>query len=709
MQPSLIEEIRKYPFVRLTLAFIAGILVALVLEPSANLFLYTTAILTICVTVLHFINKFSLTLLKGIIIHLTIISFGILITVNYVSSNNNENLNDYKGYIIGEVSDDPKMSEKTTTIKLNIIAVKNNTIWQSAEGKTLLYIENDDRTQNLKAGNKIIFSPVLSAIENKGNPEEFDYKKYLTYNLIYNSDFITGDDWQLLQDNFDIGFQHKMLNFRQNLIASLEKNGLSNDELAVVSALALGYKDKLSDEIRHSYSSSGAMHILAVSGLHVGIIYGILVFIFSFLKSKRLKYLKTVLLIIFIWLYATLTGLSPSVCRAALMFSIMALGNLQNRTAGSLNAIALSAFILLVINPLNITNIGFQLSYAAVIGIILLYPKIYGIFEVKNKWIDKIWSLTAVSIAAQIATAPIGLFYFHQFSNYFILANYLLIPLSTLAIWICILAFIFSGVGFIAPFIIKVLSLIVKSMNYLSGGIESLPFSVSENIYISTPQLFVLYFVIIFLSIFFFSTKKYKHLFIAVSFIIVFAATNLFQDIKAINQKHFIIYNTNKVTAINVIDRKDNILFANIDSVLNKQIEFSAKNNWLKKGLDKEKYIDLSKSSKSVLSNVAVIDNKSVFYKRNFIGFNNLRIFVADDNFFPMIYNYEEKTKLDYVVLSNNSPARLTDINSVFEFKTVIIDGSNGLYRKEEWLKENEELSLNVFDVADKGAFIVDL
>ncbi len=526
MQTSLIEEIRKYPFIRLTLAFIVGILIALILKPPEVLLIITTATLTICVAVLHFFNKYSFYFIKGIITHLTFISFGILLTVNYISSNSNESLNDYKGYIIGEISEDPKISEKTTTIKLNILAVKNNTIWQSVEGKTLLYIENDERTQTLNAGHKIIFSPVLSSIENKGNPEEFDYKKYLTYNLIYNADFITGDDWQVLDDNFNTGFQNKMLNFRQSLIANLEENGLSNDELAVVSALALGYKDKLSDEIRHSYSSSGAMHILAVSGLHVGIIYGILLFIFSFLKSKRLKYLKTAFIIIFIWLYATLTGLSPSVSRAALMFSIMALGNLQNRSAGSLNAIALSAFILLIINPLNITNIGFQLSFAAVVGIILLYPKIYGILEVKNKWLDKVWSLTAVSVAAQIATAPIGLFYFHQFSNYFILSNYLLIPLSTLAIWICILAFIFSGFGFIAPFIVKALSLIVKAMNSVSGGIEALPFSVTEDIYISTPQLFVLYFVIIFLAVFFFSTKKYKHLFFAVSFVIVFAIFN---------------------------------------------------------------------------------------------------------------------------------------------------------------------------------------
>jgi competence protein ComEC len=707
MSFSLIEEIRKYPFVRLTLAFMLGIILAIIFEPLSKPFLIITICLILANIALHFFDNYTLSLAKGLLIIFTLVSFGVLITTLYTSHNSDKNLNSYSGYIVGEISEDPKTSDKTTKLNLNIIAVKNENTWLSASGKTLLYIENDDRSLNLKAGNKIIFSPQLSEIENKGNPEEFDYKKYLTYNLIYSSDFIAGDDWQILQNEPGFDIKMKLLNFRQTLISNLENNGLSDDELAVVSALALGYKDKLSDEIRHSYSSSGAMHILAVSGLHVGIIYGILLFIFSFLKSDKLKYIKTALIIIFIWLYATLTGLSPSVSRAALMFSIIALGNIQKRPSGSLNAIAISAFILLIINPLSITNIGFQLSYAAVIGIILLYPKIYEIFKVKNKWIDKVWSLTAVSVAAQIATAPIGLFYFHQFSNYFILANYLLIPLSTIAIWLCILAFIFSGLGFFAPFIIKLLALSVKSMNFLSKGIESLPFSVSENIYISGLQLFVLYGAIILFAVFFFNSKKYKHLFAAISFVIVFSAINLFQDIESNKQKYVVVYNINKITAINIIEGKDNILFANIDSVANKQIEFTAKNNWLKKGLDREKYIDISPNYQSVLSNVAVIDNQSVFYKRGFIGFDEIRIFIADQNFFPAVYEYKEKTKLDYIVLSNNSTAKLSDLIDIFEFDTIIIDGSNSTYRLQEWLTENETLNLKIHNVQEKGAFIV--
>ena len=707
MNFSLIEEIRKYPFVRLTISFIMGIILAIVIEPLSKPFLLITIALIVANIVLHFFDNYSLNLLKGLLINTTLISFGVLVTTQYTSHNSDENLNSYSGYIVGEISQDPKISDKTTSLNLEIIAVKNENTWQSASGKTLLYIENDERSQNLMAGNKIIFSPQLSEIENKGNPEEFDYKKYLTYNLIYSSDFIASDDWQILQNQTAFDIRIKLLNFRQTLISNLEKNGLSDDELAVVSALALGYKDKLSDEIRHSYASSGAMHILAVSGLHVGIIYGILLFVFSFLKSEKLKYLKTALIIIFIWIYAMLTGLSPSVSRAALMFSIIALGNIQKRPSGSLNAIAISAFIILIINPLNITNIGFQLSYAAVIGIILLYPKIYAIFDIKNKWIDKVWSLTAVSVAAQIATAPIGLFYFHQFSNYFILANYLLIPLSTIAIWLCILAFVFSGLGFFAPFITKLLALSVKSMNFLSKGIESLPFSVSENIYINGLQLFALYGAIILFAVFFFNTKKYKHLFAAISFIIVFSTVNLFQDIESNKQKYIVVYNINKITAINVIDGKDNILFANIDSIANKQIEFTAKNNWLKKGLDREKYIDISPDYQSILSSVAVIDNQSVFYKKGFIGFDGIRIFIADNNFFPAVYDYEEKTKLDYIVLSNNSPAKLLDLRDVFEFKTIIIDGSNSFYRIDEWLAENETLNLNIHNVSEQGAFIV--
>jgi competence protein ComEC len=470
----------------------------------------------------------------------------------------------------------------------------------------------------------------------------------------------------------------------------------------------LGYQDSLSDELRHAYASSGAMHILAVSGLHVGIIYGIIVFLLSFIKSEKLKIPKVVLTIVLIWFYAALTGLSPSVGRAALMFTIIAAGKLQKHNAGSLNAIAASAFILLLINPLNIVNLGFQLSYMAVIGIVLLYDSIYKIFVFKRKIADNIWSLTAVSVAAQIVTAPLGLFYFHQFSNYFLLTNYLLIPVSTIAIWLIILVFAFSWLDFAGMFLAKILSWVVKAMNYITTGIESLPFSVSSDIYISFPQLILLYISIIFISVYFFSSVKVKHLFIGLSALVVFFGISLIQTIETKKQDYFIVYNINKTTSINIIDGHDNLMFANLDSLDKNDITFSAKNNWLKKGLEQEKYINLSSGRESLLSNAAAINKADVFYKKKFIAFKGIKIFVLDDSFKPLITDEKfKKLKLDYIVLSNSPFIKLEEISQYFEFDKLIFDSSNTNRAIEKWLDENKTLGFSIYNVGEDGAFVV--
>lgn len=710
MYSDLSEEIKKYPFIRIAIAFIIGITLSLIFSISSTLCAFSFFISLIFFLINHFFNKYSQTFLIGLFLNLAIIFAGAFFT-SLKSEDAQSSLREIKeGLLIGEVDTDPSIGEKTTSLEISVLAVNSKNFWISAEGKTILYVDNNAESAKLKPGDKIIFSPLLSEIENKGNPEEFDFKKYLSYSLILSSDYIQSDDWQLLSSEKDISIRHKFLRYRQWLISKLKDFGLNNDELAVTSALALGYQDSLSDDIRHAYSSSGAMHILAVSGLHVGIIYGIIVFILSFIKSKKLTIVKVVVTLLLIWLYATLTGLSPSVCRAALMFTIIALGKLQKHKSGSLNAIAASAFILLLINPYNLTNIGFQLSYIAVIGIVLIYQPIYKMFEIKNKFIDKVWSLTAVSVAAQVATAPICLYYFHQFSNYFLLTNYLLIPISTVAIWLVISVFVFSGIDLIGSFLAKILAWVIKAMNYITSGIESLPFSVSKDIYINLPQLIILYFAVIFFLVFFFHTKKYKHFVFGIISLIVFSSISLYNSVISKEQKYFIVYNINKTTAINIVDGRNNILFANIDSISKKDIEFSAKNNWLKKGLDQEKYVNISSSKESVLSNIANIDNKNIFFKKKFISFENIRIFILDNGFKSLITDDKfKKISVDYIVLSNSPAIKLSEIVEYFEFKKIIIDSSNRLKQIELWKNENTLLNLNIYDVKLKGAFVLEL
>ena len=703
---SFAEEIRRYPFIRLTIPLIVGIVLALLLPMPQWVGWSLLGLSAVCFVVFKHIPKYNIALATGISVNVFLVAVGLLLASFNVEGEAKDTLAGYKGFVIGEVADDPKIKENNVSLEINVSAIRDGDEWIETSGRTLLYLEKDSASVLLRTGDRIVFSPELSGIENKGNPEEFDYRKYLAYNMIFSSDYLAGDDWRLVDDEA-VGFRPKLSRLRMKLVGLLRDFGLSDDELGVMSAMTMGYSDILSDEIRHAYSSAGAMHILAVSGLHVGIIYGIIVFLLSFIKNDKLNWLKVLITITLIWLYALFTGLSPSVSRASLMFSLMSLGKLQKNSPGSLNAVFASMFILLVINPYNLVNIGFQLSYSAVIGIIILQPRLYAIFEVKNKFLDWIWSLTTVSVAAQLATMPLCFYYFHQFSNYFLLTNYVMIPISTIAIWTCFIFFAVSWIPYISTAVAYCLSWLAKAMNYACLTIEGLPFSTAQDIYIDVPQMILLFAIIVLFVTFFFFTKRYRHLFAAVAMCVILAATNLWQSVEASSQKTLVVYNISKTTAINIIDGTDNIMFANLDSIQPEKIEFTAKNNWLKKGLDREKYVNLSSGKENLLSTITTIDNRKVFFKHKFIDYDGLKLYVLDDNFMPIDDESFGKVDVDYVVLADSPYVTLEEVAEHFNFKKIIIASSNSISRCEAWDAEKVALGYDVHDVRTDGAFIV--
>ncbi len=703
---SFAEEIRRYPFVRLTIPLIVGIVLALLLPMPQWVGWSLLGLSAVCFVVFKHIPKYNIALATGISVNVFLVAVGLLLASFNVEGEAKDTLAGYKGFVIGEVADDPKIKENNVSLEINVSAIRDGDEWLETSGRTLLYLEKDSASVLLRTGDRIVFSPELSGIENKGNPEEFDYRKYLAYNMIFSSDYLAGDDWRLVDDEA-VGFRPKLSRLRMKLVGLLRDFGLSDDELGVMSAMTMGYSDILSDEIRHAYSSAGAMHILAVSGLHVGIIYGIIVFLLSFIKNDKLNWLKVLITITLIWLYALFTGLSPSVSRASLMFSLMSLGKLQKNSPGSLNAVFASMFILLVINPYNLVNIGFQLSYSAVIGIIILQPRLCAIFEVKNKFLDWIWSLTTVSVAAQLATMPLCFYYFHQFSNYFLLTNYVMIPISTIAIWTCFIFFAVSWIPYISTAVAYCLSWLAKAMNYACLTIEGLPFSTAQDIYIDIPQMILLFAIIVLFVTFFFFTKRYSHLFAAVAMCVILAATNLWQSVEASSQKTLVVYNISKTTAINIIDGTDNIMFANLDSIQPEKIEFTAKNNWLKKGLDREKYVNLSSGKENLLSTITAIDNRKVFFKHKFIDYDGLKLYVLDDNFMPIDDESFGKVDVDYVVLADSPYVTLEEVAEHFNFKKIIIASSNSISRCEAWDAEKVDLGYIVHDVRKDGAFIV--
>lgn len=708
--------LKQAPLLRVIIPLIAGIISGIYF-PIHHWINFTLPLLLFIVLLFFtFFKKsdkaYKIQIYHGVFVNVFFISSAYCLTIyktSYFHEKHFTKISEY-GLAYGEIIEPLSFKENTAKAIINVLAVKSNNNWIATEGKAVIYFQKDSAVNHLKTGDRIVFEPDFKEIKEPQNPAEFNYKQYLAFHLIYRQSYLKSGKWQKVDSGNNYNLKRIAENWRNKLLSVIEQNNITGNEAAVLSALIVGYKDKLEASIVRAYSSSGAMHVLAVSGLHVGIIYVIISSVFFFIeKIKNGIIVKTIIILLFLWAFAFVTGLSPSVLRASTMFSFVAVGKAFNRNSNIYNTLAASAILLLLINPYMITEVGFQLSYLAVIGIISFQKGFYDLIEVKNKWLDKIWQLTTVSIAAQISTFPLGLLYFHQFPNYFLLSNLVVIPLATLIIHTGILMFALSPFPLLAKYAALVTDKLLFALNYSVTYFENLPYSIIEGIYISVAETILIYLTIIFITLYL-SQKHIRYLF-ATLFCIIFLLTyNTYEKSRQKNQKLFIVYNIPGISAFNFIDGSDNILFTDM-KLLNdeKKLTFHLKNNWIKAGLDKEKVISVRELNKPInLKTLFIINNTRLFVRQNFISFYNTRIFYLNDT--NLLKNTPvKKIDVDYVILSKNVRTKLNEITKRINFKEIIIDSSNSNYQTQKWLNEAAELGITIFSVKDKGAFNLNL
>lgn len=396
--------------------------------------------------------------------------------------------------------------EKARSVKYVVVveAVGDSKYWQPCAGKLLLYLEKDSSAAVLQPGQKIMFCGTPLSVPGPALPGGFDYSKYLARRGIFHQLYLKSETWKKLPTDEFVGLKQVAARARGTLFATLKRYGLEGNEYAVASAILLGYSSALDADTRQIYSDAGAMHVLCVSGLHVGIIYMFLGFFLTpLLRLKRGKQLRSIISLIVIWGYAILTGLSPSVIRAATMFSFLSIGQMAGRRTAIYNTLAASAFFILLFNPYLLFEIGFQLSYLAVLGIVSIQPGLYRLLSFKNSFMDKVWSLITVSLAAQVATGPLAAYYFHQFPAYFLLTNLWVIPVSFGVMLVGVLFFLTSWIPWLAGITGWLLAWSVRIMNSGVSFIESLPGSVIEGLYPDSFFTVCIYILLIFIVLYF--------------------------------------------------------------------------------------------------------------------------------------------------------------------------------------------------------------
>lgn len=399
----------------------------------------------------------------------------------------------------------PKPADQSVRLKTEVIAVWRDSNWLDTHGKLLAYIEKDAVAENLHYGDVILTENAFEPLKPPDNPKQFNRKAFLSNQQIYQQAFLDSSQWTNTGINEGNAAFKVIYDIRQQCLDWLSKAINNQDAYAVAAALLAGYKAEIDPDLRSSYASTGAMHVLAVSGLHVGIIYLMLSYGLSFLNViPRGRFIKLGLIVLLLWVYACITGLPSSVIRACTMFSFVAIGSNLQRVTNIYGSITASLFLLLLINPYLLTQVGFQLSYAAVLGIVFLQPRLYNLFPQSRYWlVDKIWAITAVSIAAQLSTFPLTLFYFNQFPTYFMISNLVVIPAAMLIVPTGFIFFLLKAcsldtVSYLAG---TLLDELLRHLNFLIGQVEALPYSLIDQLYISTPTFYLIYLMIIGLSL----------------------------------------------------------------------------------------------------------------------------------------------------------------------------------------------------------------
>ncbi|PKR80981.1 hypothetical protein CW751_07390 [Brumimicrobium salinarum] len=391
------------------------------------------------------------------------------------------------------------------------------------QGKLLCYIRTLDTT--FSEGQIIMVHPQIIDIKNKHNPGEFDAEKYWNTKGIQKMVFLSSDNISILgvKQTFSSWWTRS-----RNYLKQLIKDNIKPEHQGLVIALSLGDKSDLSNEKRELFANAGAMHVLAVSGMHVGILLWFIKLIFRSFKPLRNRNTYLYFAIGALWCFAFLTGMSASVTRAVTMFSILGVGQLIGKRFFSLQAIFASAFILIIFNPLIIYDIGFQLSYLAVLGISAFYYPILNLFGTKYTLINWLWEGSAIGIAAQIGTVPISLYYFNQFPNYFFITNIGLLVLAFVAFIGVILFFVFHLIPFVADGLILANNFIFDTLSGFIAGINQLPGEVSKGFTPNLLHVFVLYLLIL-AALYFWKKMKLKQFNLTTVFLFVAALMLIFQ------------------------------------------------------------------------------------------------------------------------------------------------------------------------------------
>ena len=674
-------KLLKFSIVRLTIGLIFGILLSEFFLIEINYALVILIASFIITTGVYFIfkDKYNNTVWFGFSAILTCIILGIFVSKINKSLLEKSHFfhfkeeNQQQQLITFKVKEFLKPNAFSDRYYIEILKVDH----QNTNGKALLNIEKDSTTNTLKVDDIYVTKTEINDIKSPLNPDQFSYKNYLKNQQVFYQLYSKDSELFLLNNDTNTQRGHAA-NFRQLINKKLKKYNFTKDELSIINALILGQRQGIDKDLYDSYTNAGAIHILAVSGLHVGIILLILSFVLKPLERiKHGYFIKTIVILLLLWSYAIIAGNSASIVRATTMFSIVAIGLNLKRTSNIYNTLATSIFVLLLIKPSFIFDVGFQLSYAAVFAIVSIQPIIEPLLKPKNKLLNLLWKTLTVTVSAQFGIIPISLYYFHQFPSLFWLSNLVVIPVLGIILGLGLLVITLALIDMLPEFLADIFSFVIRMMNTFFEWIARQESFLFQDISFNVFQVIISY-LLIFAVYQFYLNRKAKWIFYSLALIIGFQANFIF-DLNQNKGEKLYIFHKSKYTIIGEKVDKKLQLYSNLESVETNTIPrtFAVKNNL---NIERPKPIQPIFNIKN--QTLLVIDSLGVY---------------------PVI-----NLKIDYVLLTQSPKVNLERLIDSLQPKAIIADGSNYKSYILRWKTTCLKLKIPFYQTGKTGAFIID-
>lgn len=668
-------KVLKFPTIVITLVFALGILVANYFKPdTAPLFLLSNILITI-VIILFVLSKRNkkIHLFFGISAYLTSFIIGVLVfNLHYPLNHTNhysQNLPDEKVTIIGTVSEILKPNPYSHKYYLELKSINSKAI----KGKVLVNFSKKNTEEPLEVGKKVLAYCQLKSLIKPNNPNQFDYANYLEKKDVFHQIYLENQNFRVI--GLEKNTTYNINQIRIGIISALEQNKMDTESLSILKALLLGQRQDLEQTTIQEYSMAGAIHILAISGLHIGI----LLFFFKTILSplnrfKNGKIIQLIVLIFLLWFYAVVAGMSPSVVRAVTMFSFVGIGLYLRRHTSIYNTLACSILIILLFKPNFLFDVGFQLSYSAVFAIVSIQPLFTKLWKPENKIVGYFYDILTVSFAAQIGVLPLSIYYFHQFPGLFFLTNLVIIPMLTMILIGGIIAILFSFFGWIPIIITEILSRLILFMNGYVSWIASFENFVLKDI----PFNFYLLFGTFLLSIscyLWFKKTSAKRLQFALFSLLVFQLCYVGSKYYHIQSDEIIIFQYPKRTII-AEKRNNKIRLMTTDTLIN--------NNYVIKN-----YLNGN------FGTIASIDSL-----KNVYAFGDQKVLIIDQS---SIYSIGKKP--DLILLIQSPKINFERMITELQPKIVVADGSNYPSVVEDWGKICLKKNIPFHSTNEKGYY----